>query len=194
MCVCLILTQPAEQHKQQIKAFPTAQPRLSSGARAVSLEIQLQLKPLLQHIRSSIYCFYFSLESITAELLSQHCQEQRGTNKGCWGARVCFCSVQLLLGCSQETQTTRLLSSLCSVTSWEKQPGEEGDARSQLTGKGKGSGISPPASWRAFLLQGNRLQHCGMKTQSLGSAAAEDKPALTLSKTTSNSHVYKPSS
>lgn len=58
----------------------------------------------------------------------------------------------------------------------------------------KASEISPQASWRAFLPQGNRLQHCGMRAwrlQSLGSAAAEDESALSLSKTTSNSHVLQ---
>lgn len=70
---------------------------------------------------------------------------------------------------ARKSKPTRHLSSLCSATSWEKQPGDQGDARSQLTRKGKGSEISPPGSWRAFLLQGNRLQHCGMRTWRLRS-------------------------
>lgn len=41
------------------------------------------------------------------------------------------------LALARKSKPTRHLSSLCSVTSWEKQPGEQADARSQLTGKAK---------------------------------------------------------
>lgn len=75
-----------------------------------------------------------------------------------------------------------------------KLPGASWLEKLSTEGEGKGSEISPLASWKAFLLQGSGLRHFGMRTwrlQGLGRAASEDESALTLFKTSSNSHVLQ---
>lgn len=84
VCVPLILTQPVQQHEQQIKSPPTAQPKLSSGARAVSLDIQLQLQHLQQHIRSSIYYFYFSLHPVGRQTVSHSRTHVSTLSRAAW--------------------------------------------------------------------------------------------------------------
>lgn len=98
-----------------------------------------------QNICNSIY-YFCSLhpggrQSSTAEPMSQHCpntvQGSMTQKKDAGMHKFVSALFNSSLALARKSKPTRHLSSLCSVTSWEKQPGEQADARSQLTGKAK---------------------------------------------------------